>query len=364
MMVFLLLFVLLFLFACREEATEKTEDKGKCGDDVCDTREAARGLCPEDCEEPSDDTATKTTTYDSETYTYAPIEKESGWSTPVSATESRSISKTVEGVSLLVTDYAVENPTTEALLDVTLFVPADASATHTYPAVILVPGGVGSKEDFLKPISLSEDSLAETYAAAGVVVLNFSPDGRGDSTGEEDYNGYAQQAGLYELYRFLTELDGIDADSLGLVSYSYGVTMASGMLGRYQPDIKYYIEWEGPVNRWYTTFGCRGTASPGTPGSFSCDDEEHWLEREALRFVPYFPVDYFVIVQRENNHGQPTVQHSVDINNYAINYLDWVRVNGPENEINTKYTEETLPVLEGKTYFPEILGYMEELSRK
>ncbi len=351
----------LSIIGCAKEDAAKE----RCGDDICDPIEYSRGLCLEDCLEETASHDEASSAYDPETYTYLPVEKETSWSTSISATELRSTSRTVDSVSLLITDYAVENPTTGALLDVTVFAPADASTTNTYPAVILVPGGVGSKEDFLKPTSLGENSVAETYAAAGFVVLIFSADGRGNSKGEEDYNGYAQQDGLYELYRFLKDWDGVDSDALGLISYSYGITLATGMLARYQPDVKFYIEWEGPVNRWYTTFGCTSrTRSSIAPGSFSCDDEEHWLEREALRFVPYLPVDYFVIVQREKDHAQNTVEHSVDINNYAIKYLDWVRVNGQENAVNTAYTLETLPVLDGKIYFPEILEYMKELSAK
>ena len=94
----------------------------------------------------------------------------------------------------------------------------------------------------------------------------------------------------------------------------------------------------------------------------TCDDEEYWVEREALRYVPYLPVDYFVIVQRSEDHVQSTVQHSVDINNLAIASLDWVRVNGPDNAINTEYTVDTLPVLEASSYKTEILEYMTEIA--
>ena len=94
----------------------------------------------------------------------------------------------------------------------------------------------------------------------------------------------------------------------------------------------------------------------------TCNDEKYWQQREALRFVPYFSTDYFVIMQSEDDHVQPTMQHSVDINNLAIQYLPWTRVNSQENAINTKYTVETLPVLTDREVDAEIVEIMQELA--
>ncbi|HLC22590.1 MAG TPA: hypothetical protein VJJ79_02345 [Candidatus Nanoarchaeia archaeon] len=299
--------------------------------------------------------------YDPKTYSYLPVEKEEAPATEViSSLESESTAP-IEGITVVRKDYFVTNPTSSKKIDVSVFQPENNS--QLYPGVILVPGGTGSKKDFLKPYSRETSaSIAETFAAKGFTVLLFSAEGRGDSDGEEDYNGYVAQDGLYELYRFLLAYENVNMDNIGIVSYSYGIALASGMLGRYQPHLQYYIEWEGPVNRWYVTFECQG-ASPGKPGSFSCDDEDYWLEREALRFVPYFDIEHFVIVQTEKNHGGPTVRHSVEMNTLALQYLDWVRVNGPKNYINQEYTPETLPVLsESVSYHDEILSYMTEFS--
>ncbi|PIN78768.1 hypothetical protein COV16_05585 [Candidatus Woesearchaeota archaeon CG10_big_fil_rev_8_21_14_0_10_34_8] len=352
-----ILYVILVLLLL-SSLTNCSDDARPCGDGVCDDLEESKGICPEDC------SSANFFSYDYVNYDYKDVQIEIKWTDAVDFTEKSSYETDVDGVIVLQTDYVVVNPTSNAKLDVSVYMPSDDSID--YPAVILVPGGIGGKNGFLKKYTPTTSyNIPEKFASEGFVVLIFSADGRGDSTGEEDYNGYVQQDGLYELYRFLENHDNVEEDNIGVVSYSYGITMATGMLARYQPDAKFYIEWEGPVNRWYTTVGCTGGPSPNSdaPGSISCEDEEHWLEREAMRFVPYLPVDYFVIVQTEEDHVQSNVQHSVDINNFALDYLDWVRVN--EGEVNQEYTLNTLPVLkgiDGKLFQDHILEYMKEIT--
>src|SRR3989344_4587688 len=196
-------------------------------------------------------------------------------------------------------------------------------------------------------------SIVEKFASEGFVVLIFSAEGRGKSGGELNYNGYIDQDGLYTLYRFLASEKNVDTQKIGIVSYSYGVAMASGMLGRYQPEISYYIAWEGPVNRYYVSSGCsdKGSVEEG----ITCDDEAYWEEREALRFVPYFSVDTLMIVQTEEDHVQETNEHSLEFNTIAIKYLERVRVNGDENALNTLYTLESLPILSEKENYHAVI---------
>jgi dipeptidyl aminopeptidase/acylaminoacyl peptidase len=304
------------------------------------------------------------TQYSQETYEYLPVEKEIPWTTPIEFTEDSKTETTANGVELIMTEYTVTNPTTKAQLDTAIYAPKDASSANVYPGIILVPGGIAGKSSFSNPKGPSRISDAETYASKGFIVLIYSPEGREESTGTEQYNGYDSQDGLYEQYRFLKQYQGVDTTTIGIASFSYGVALASGMLARYQPDIKFFIEWEGPVNREYVTVGCRKPARAGSAvqEGITCNDEKYWQQREALRFVPYFSTDYFVIMQSEDDHVQPTMQHSVDINNLAIQYLPWTRVNSQENAINTKYTVETLPVLTDREVDAEIVEIMQELA--
>ena len=125
--------------------------------------------------------------------------------------------------------------------------------------------------------------------------------------------------------------------------------MVIGMLGRYQPGVDFYIEWEGPTNREYVSVGCRDRSViegvvGAVKGGITCDDNDYWEEREALNFVSDFKTEYFLILQSDKDHVQKTNDHSLDMNNLAVEHLDWVRVNGPENEINQIYTLDDLPV--------------------
>lgn len=372
-MFYLSLFVLvLLLSSCEDKEETGSLADLRCGDGVCDTIERDRNICAKDCDR--DVTAPSSSgsssdkisdiSYNHDTYSYEPVLKETGWTTAVSFSEQKNEEIDVGGVSVTRTDYFVKNPTSGAQLDVSIYAPSDASSSTQYPGLIMVPGGFGSKEDFTKkPYDGSVTyTTPEKFAASGFVVLIFSADGRGLSTGTEDYNGYVQQDGLYELFRFLQEQEIVEPNTIGFSSFSYGVAMVSGMLGRYQPPAKYFIEWEGPVNRYWVSLRCSGSGA--VQKGITCDDESYWQEREAMRFVPYFPVDYFVIVQREDDHAQPTFEHSVEMNNRAIQYLDWVRINGPDNTINKEYTLETLPVLTTTSYFDHVLAYAQELAAK
>lgn len=220
--------------------------------------------------------------------------------------------------------YAVTNPTTNAKLHVQVFAPQDA-AGKKYPALVLVPGGPADSNAF------ADDTLR--MASAGIVAVTFDPDGRGKSTGQEDYNGYKQQDGLAAVIRFVATLPEVDAQQIGVATYSYGITMGSGALARY-PDlpVKFLIDWEGPAGRNYTTTGCVANR-PGGIQWQPCSDNAWWSEREAVNFIGKLRVPYQRI-QSEKDHVQPTNAHAVDMINAAIKGgVPWVRLNDyPPNQ--------------------------------
>jgi len=275
-------------------------------------------------------------------------------------------SSELNGIEILQKDFYIKNPSTGSMWDVSVFEPLGLG--KNLPAVILVPGGTNDKSKFLSNASpIVEYSTAEKFASEGFITLIFSPEGRGDSEGVEDFNGYINQDGLYELYKFLKDHPNTDENNMGIISYSYGVAMASGMLGRYEVPLKYYIEWEGPVDKYYVTVGCvdRAPAKEGVgavKAGITCDDDDYWAEREAIKFVPDFKVEYFIIVQKEKDHVQPTHKHSLEVNNLAVEHLDWVRVNGSENEINQIYNYDTFPLLTKRVDLSEvIISYINEI---
>jgi hypothetical protein len=180
------------------------------------------------------------------------------------------------------------------------------------------------------------------------VLVVFDPDGRGRSEGVEDQNGFTHQDGLAEVIRFAATLPEVDGAQIGLVSWSYGITMASGALARH-PDlpVRFLIDWEGPANR-DDTGGC-GEDAVGHLQGHPCDDEDFWREREASIFALDLRVPYQRL-QTEKDHAQPDQEHTVLMINNATaeeygghGKAPWTRLN--DAEPNTVYTVDALPPL-------------------
>ncbi|MEK6868286.1 MAG: hypothetical protein AABX98_05695 [Nanoarchaeota archaeon] len=103
-----------------------------------------------------------------ETYTYEPVALETAWTTAVSSTEISETEDSTRGI--IISEYTVINPTSGAALAVLVYAPSDASSSNQYPAVILIPGGIGTKDNFI--------SDAQKYASNGFIALVFDADGR------------------------------------------------------------------------------------------------------------------------------------------------------------------------------------------
>lgn len=211
--------------------------------------------------------------------------------------------------------YWVINPASGSRLFVQVLYPRGWDG-GLIPVLVLVPGGTGT----------TDERKASRLAAEGFSVILFDPEGRGRSEGTEDYNGFIGQDGLAAVIQAAASLPGLDPERFGLVSYSYGVTMAAGALARH-PDlpIDFFIDWEGPVQREYTS-GC----NPQPQGHIhwrSCEDDVWWSEREALTFITQVNIPYQRI-QSQADHVQPNNQHAIDIVNAAVaGGLPWVRLN-------------------------------------
>lgn len=238
-----------------------------------------------------------------------------------------------------ITNYTIINPTSKAELKVTIYRPRDSTG-GILPAIILIPGGIADSSGLISP-----GGMAEVLSATGYSAVVFDADGRGESGGKEDFNGIIHQDGLAEVVRFTASLPDVDARQIGILSYSYGVTMATGALARF-PDLplNFYIDWEGPANRMDTTTGCKPNASgkgriPWKP----CTDEDYWAEREAVNFIKNITVPY-LRVQSEIDHVQPDVSNAIDMINAAVEGdVPWVRLNS--DPINITYDSANPPVL-------------------
>lgn len=225
----------------------------------------------------------------------------------------------------------VTNPTTGACLHVEVFTPS--SGADTTVAVVMAPGGRSDSTLF------TGNGDAQRIADGGYTVVVFDPDGRGESTGTEDDNGHAGQDGLEAVVEYTAAIDGIE--TVGMISNSYGVTLATGVLARYEDSpAAFLIDWEGPANR-DDTGGCDGVSTRGHLYGNDCTDESFWGEREADTFAALIDVPYLRL-QSVTDHVQPDYQHTLAMVNAAVSSdSPWVGLNRNEitrsvSSINTR----------------------------
>lgn len=243
-------------------------------------------------------------------------------------------------------ELRIINPTSKARLWATVFTPPGADAEKRSPAVVFVPGGVGFGS------GMARTPLPRRLAQAGFVVGLFDPDGRGRSEGREDFNGKVHQDGLHAFLKHLAGLGCVDRKNLGVVSSSLGLAMAAGALGRYpdDPPVKYFIDDEGPSDRFYITKSDHPRFRDLFAGH-TTKDADWWAEREAVRSIGAVRCAYLRLQhERDHIHGEDK-QHAIDmilaathVKHGGTGQSPWTRVNGPENAPNTVYTKDRPPV--------------------
>ena len=236
-----------------------------CGDGICDPRERREpALCPADC---------------------------------ASATSGR------------VEEIHVMNPSSGVSLYGHLHLPADASTTKQYPAVVLVPGGTGSGDGF------DATGLASRFVDQGIIALHFDLDGRGQSAGTEDQCGTIHQDGLEAVGAYLASRAEVRVGGVGLLSQSFGVTCATGTLARHKDKktFLFLVDFEGPADRNDT-----GHCDASNTGHIThdCQDDAWWSAREAATSVKSIIVPY-LRVQTGKDHAQPDNSHAILMINSA-----------------------------------------------
>lgn len=256
----------------------------------------------------------------------------------------------------------ITNPTTGDKQAYRIYTPS----VDGLPAVILIPGGVGNGADFEKENG-EFPSDAITVAKKGFVVVVYDPLGRGKSEGEINFQGYDDQDGLLAIIEMTKQFSYVDTENIGLASFSYGVTAAAGLLARY-PDsgIKFWSDWEGPSSRSYTNPNCTGSLKDGelpTPGSFSCANDEYWLEREAAEFIKTAKVDYYWRIQQVDDHVQDTYAHTVEMVNNALSNDLIANVLLNDMPKNTAVTLETVePAPNGPKLILYVIPHLLEMA--
>jgi len=163
---------------------------------------------------------------------------------------------------------------------------------------------------------------------------------------------------------FVSRLPFVQQDNIGILSYSYGVVLATGALARYpEMPIAFLIDWEGPscpgrdvqrglennepwVKNIVLLFSGKAELSSEEYSEFmlhggSISDEAYWLERDAAHFAEDLPCPY-LRVQFDNDHVQGTYKyHMMEIINAATEKSgQWTRCN--DNPANIIYSEAEL----------------------
>lgn len=270
------------------------------------------------------------------------------------------------------------------------------------PMVVLVPDHLEAGLD-----TLSQHGIPLARALRSVVVI-FNAPGRGSgydaSSGEEDYNGTIAQDALVRVVKEAAMLKFVDPERAGIVSVGFGLTMATGALGRFHEtglaEVDYLIDVEGPTNRcfmsqspflvnqeegWYINEDGEGWESPGrcdfdlharkekfpagtssdgkgtdgTPNSYicnanafllaeagvTCDDDAFFNTREPKILLNKMGVHYLRL-QFLYDHEQPTRIASMEAIHFATTNSNLLSVQMNDVQVNqpnlSKYTEQQL----------------------
>ncbi|HTW91237.1 MAG TPA: T9SS type A sorting domain-containing protein [bacterium] len=199
----------------------------------------------------------------------------------------------------------VINPTDGCSLYVHIHYPKTAGPSAQVPGVVLVPDVIAAGTTF------DSNGMADSIASDGFAVLHFDAEGRGRSSGTENYDGSVNQDGLAACAAVLAARPYVDTTNLGIYSRGYGVVMATGMIARHStPHIKFLMDFEGPSDR------NQMSSDSGGPIPYPVDSDAFWQQREAGRFIKSVPGAYLRIQTATDHTGR------IPDNHHAIALID------------------------------------------
>jgi len=279
-------------------------------------------------------------------------------------------------------------------------------ATGKLPAIIYVSGGFQAGTPCLS------DELGIALFQAGYAVVTFNVEGRGSgdfgdltSEGVDDYNGHIAQDDLKTVLDAARNNPSFDPGRIGILSRSFGVSIAAGCLARFADDpavknVRFLIDTEGPSDNYalagdawlldayaendktqtqYELFHHYSVHYDENYLHLSSSevmaDAEWWAEREALKYIGLISVPYMRL-QSEWDHMQPPDatykdgfdhpplwyprKHVIDMVNGATNGSSpWTRVNASAmgNTPNTTYSQESQPAFYSGSFHTDPSGY-------
>lgn len=227
-----------------------------------------------------------------------------------------------------------------------------------YPGVFIVPGGLspGTAYDGMGELR------AEDISAMGYAVMHYDPSGRGRSTGVEDFCGARHQTECADLIERFASMPEVDPSCIGILSFSLGISIASGALYR-RPDlpVSYLFDWEGPSNRRVITLDETIEIFNDHP----CSDDAFWAEREAVGFIGSIGCGYFRYQSVQDHVQGAYVGHAIELVNLAARgRARWTRCNdnAPDIIYDPAAPDEYGWVPEMKDHAGTILRYLLELG--
>jgi pimeloyl-ACP methyl ester carboxylesterase len=172
----------------------------------------------------------------------------------------------------------------------------------------------------------------------------FDAPGRGQSEGEENYNGFAGQDAMARVVEWARSLAKADREDIGVVTLSLGITLGAGCVARHpELGVRYLVDWEGPSSvKSITAPTGTGRVMPIWRRFLPAEEHaEFWAEREAVRFMPAFGKCRYFRVQRrvDHVHGENKA-HAVELLNAATRAGVWTQCN--DNPPSTVYDPDHL----------------------
>jgi hypothetical protein len=198
----------------------------------------------------------------------------------------------------------------------TIHRPSWSSRLMPCHGLVLVPGGTRTGDAWH---TSWRKATPRHWAAAGFIVIDFDCQGRGNSEGEEDYNGPVQRGDLKTVIEYCASRPDALPGGVGLVSSSFGCTLVSATLATYPGlPVRFWVDKEGSHNRFVST----QWDDPwwvDNWGGHDTSDDDFWLEREAIRFQPYIDAPY-IRIQTDMDHALDFfyVDHAIEMCNAAL----------------------------------------------
>jgi len=208
----------------------------------------------------------------------------------------------------------------------------------TFPchALVLVTGGIQPGSVWHAPWRKCSTTH---WAKAGFICLIIDFQGRGHSEGTEDWNGLVHRQDLKTAINYINSRDDILPGGVGLVSSSWGCTVATATLADHpELNVRFYVDLEGAHNR-FTSTQWNDPYWVDTWDGHTTDDDEFWDTREAITYMPFVTTPY-IRVQSNVDHSFDYfyADHAIDMVNAAISGASpYARMNNNEPNVILEY---------------------------